>query len=185
MRHLKMLLCLSTLALLLAGCGTANMVKLTYKPLSEGGSCSSSVNVIKFSDARGTDELGVKSDGTYFYSVAPVGEWVSKGFFEELRKTGCAMSWSEQDFGTETDFKMTGTIKELWLKEISMSEYQANMTVNVVLSRAGKKIYEENLYANVNKTVMPSGDSAANIMQEALQDLVKASMPTLMKRIGN
>ncbi len=57
MRHLRMLLCLSALALLLTGCGTANMVKLTYKPVSEGGTCTSSVNVIKFVDARGTDEI--------------------------------------------------------------------------------------------------------------------------------
>lgn len=184
MRHLRMLLCLSALALLLTGCGTANMVKLTYKPVSEGGTCTSSVNVIKFVDARGTDEIGVKSDGTYFYSTTPVGEWVSKAFFEELKKVGCGMSWSEQDFGTDTDYKMTGTIKELWLKEMSLSEFQANMTVNVILTRAGKKVYEENLYANVNKTVMPSGDSTTEIMQEAMQDLIKTAMPTLMKRMG-
>lgn len=184
MRHLRMLLCLSALALLLTGCGTANMVKLTYKPVSEGGTCGASVNVIKFADARGTDEIGVKSDGTYFYSTTPVGEWVSKSFFEELKKVGCGMSWSEQDFGTDTDYKLTGTIKELWLKEISMSEFQANMTVNVVLTRSGKKVYEENLYANVSKTVVPSGDSATNIMQEAMQDLVKTAMPTIMKRMG-
>ncbi len=113
-----------------------------------------------------------------------MGEWVSKAFFEELKKVGCGMSWSEQDFGTDTDYKMTGTIKELWLKEMSLSEFQANMTVNVILTRAGKKVYEENLYANVNKTVMPSGDSTTEIMQEAMQDLIKTAMPTLMKRMG-
>ncbi|EPR37587.1 putative lipoprotein [Desulfovibrio sp. X2] len=184
MRTVYRVLCVLGLALVLAGCSTANMVNLKYKPVSEAGTCNGSVTVIKFADARGKDMIGQKSDGTYYYSVQPVGEWVSKAFFEELKKTGCAMNWSEQDFNSDTEYKLTGTIKDIWLKESSLTDYSARMAVNVVLTRGGTKVYEENLYSNVSKTTTPGSSNSSDILQDALQDLIKTAMPAIKKRMG-
>lgn len=179
-------LILLAVALLLGaqGCAAPNMINLKYTPMDVARPCATSITVVKFADERGKEEIGEKRDGTAFYPVQPVGEWVSKAFFEELKKSGCAMNWSQQDFGAQTEYVLTGTVREMWLRETSLTELSAEMTLNVRVTRGGERVYEENLSSRVERTKVPASGNAADILEETLKEIVRPALDSALRRMG-
>jgi hypothetical protein len=162
------------MAVLLAGCGSPNTLRLGYEPAPMDVDCPGSVTVVRFQDSREREAVGVKNDGSSIYSAKPVNEWVSRAFYDQFQKLGCTMAYQEEDYRPMTDYVVRGEVLDAWIKEESVTDYTASLSMLVKVEKAGEGVvYEEKLNSSVERTVVPGSGKASEILQESLTDLVR------------
>ena len=186
-------LCALCLACLTA-CGPANDVRLLYKPADTSAQPllqtpgAATVAVVCFADKRGKSQLGVRRDGSAFDSATPVGEWAARSLADELERLGLRAGYAEnlgQAHALKSACIVSGSVEEIWLKQDSYTNIAANMRVTVNMTRADKHIFTESFNANQQRTGLPSGTAAENILLDTMQEIVQPAAQKLRARLGH
>lgn len=162
----------------LGACGPSNTVRLVYKPADSSvlpAPGAPRVTVVQFADKRPNVQLGVRRDNSSFVANAPVAEWLSRSFADELSRLGLQVSYAttaDQGRSGNPDYIITGVIDEIWLKENSRTALSATIRASMVLSGRKGRILTENLSAGQTRTDLPSANTAEELLSDTLQELV-------------
>lgn len=179
---------------LVAACGPTNNVRLLYKPADTSAQPllqtpgAATVAVVRFADKRGKSQLGVRRDGSAFDSTTPVGEWAARSLADELERQGLRAGYAD-NLGQAHALKpvciVSGSVEELWLKQASYTAMTANMRVTVNMTRADKHIFTESFNASQQRTGLPSGTAAEDILFDTMQEIVQPAAQKLRARMGH
>ena len=180
MKHFRIVLCLSLLALL-AACGPSNNVRLLPPPPLDASVLPSPnaprVTVVAFEDKRMDQTVvGTRRDNSAFVTSDSVSQWISKALADELARNGMQVSYSlsvSEARKGNPDFLVTGQIDEVSIKETSTTAMNTMLRASFVLANRQARIARESLSSSQSRTVLPSGSAADNLMLETLRDLVK------------
>ena len=179
MKHLRIVLCVSLLALL-AACGPSNNVRLLPPPPLDASVLPSPnaprVTVVAFEDKRMDQTvIGTRRDNSAFVTTDNVAQWISKALADELARNGMQVSYSisiNEARKGNPDFMVTGQIDEANIRETSTTDMSTSLRANYVLANRQARIMRESLNASQSRTGLPSGSAADNLMLETLRDLV-------------
>ncbi|MTJ94170.1 MAG: hypothetical protein F8N36_15115 [Desulfovibrio sp.] len=190
MKHLRIVLCVSLLALL-AACGPSNNVRLLPPPPLDASVLPSPnaprVTVVTFEDKRMDQTVvGTRRDNSAFVTSDNVAQWISKALADELARNGMQVSYSlsvNEARKGNPDFLVTGQIDEANIRETSTTDMSTSLRANYVLANRQARIMRESLNASQSRTGLPSGSAADNLMLETLRDLVKPMAQKIVQTI--
>jgi len=190
MKHLRIVLCVSLLALL-AACGPSNNVRLLPPPPLDASVLPSPnaprVTVVTFEDKRMDQSvIGTRRDNSAFVTTDNVSQWISKALADELARNGMQVSYSisvNEVRKGNPDFLVTGQIDEANIRETSTTDMATSLRANYVLANRQARIMRESLNASQSRTGLPSGSAADNLMLETLRDLVKPMAQKIVQTI--
>lgn len=190
MKHLRIVLCVSLLALL-AACGPSNNVRLLPPPPLDASVLPSPnaprVTVVTFEDKRMDQSvIGTRRDNSAFVTTDNVSQWISKALADELARNGMQVSYSisvNEARKGNPDFLVTGQIDEANIRETSTTDMSTSLRANYVLANRQARIMRESLNASQSRTGLPSGSAADNLMLETLRDLVKPMAQKIVQTI--
>ena len=190
MKHLRIVLCVSLLALL-AACGPSNNVRLLPPPPLDASVLPSPnaprVTVVTFEDKRMDQTVvGTRRDNSAFVTSDNVAQWISKALADELARHGMQVSYSlsvNEARKGNPDFLVTGQIDEANIRETSTTDMSTSLRANYVLANRQARIMRESLNASQSRTGLPSGSAADNLMLETLRDLVKPMAQKIVQTI--
>jgi uncharacterized lipoprotein YajG len=172
--NMRSLMLVGFAVLLLAGC-SPNVVSLQYQPRPElGPECTGQVTILPFQDATAKRELGTNRKGGPIFSDIAVERWVREAFADQLEAQGCRVRVSA---AADSGYALSGKVLGVDLQQISSSQYQAYLRLEVLLREAGsggEKLYQERLGVKVDKQFMPGTKNAEDVLQELMQDLMQA-----------
>lgn len=162
----------------LSACGPSNTVRLVYKPADSSvlpPPGAPRVTVVQFTDKRANTQLGIRRDNSSFVANAPVAEWLSRSFADELARLGLQVSYAttlDQARSGNPEYIITGNIEEMWLKESSSTELSATIRASMTLSNRKGRILTDNLSAGQTRKALPSSNTAEELLSDTLQELV-------------
>ncbi len=190
MKHLRIVLCISLLALL-AACGPSNNVRLLPPPPLDASVLPAPnaprVTVVTFEDKRMDQTvIGTRRDNSAFVTTDNVAQWISKALADELARNGMQVSYSlsvNEARKGNPDFLVTGQIDEANIRETSTTDMSTSLRANYVLANRQARILRESLNASQSRTGLPSGSAADNLMLETLRDLVKPMAQKIVQTI--
>ena len=190
MKHLRIVLCVSLLALL-AACGPSNNVRLLPPPPLDASVLPAPnaprVTVVAFEDKRMDQTvIGTRRDNSAFVTTDNVAQWISKALADELARNGMQVSYSvsvNEARKGNPDFMVTGQIDEANIRESSTTDMATSLRANYVLANRQARIMRESLNASQSRTGLPSGSAADNLMLETLRDLVKPMAHKIVQTI--
>lgn len=190
MKHLRIVLCVSLLALL-AACGPSNNVRLLPPPPLDASVLPSPnaprVTVVTFEDKRMDQTvIGTRRDSSAFVTTDNVAQWISKALADELARNGMQVSYSlsvNEARKGNPDFLVTGQIDEANIRETSTTDMSTSLRANYVLANRQARLMRESLNASQSRTGLPSGSAADNLMLETLRDLVKPMAQKIVQTI--
>lgn len=190
MKHLRLVLCVSLLALL-AACGPSNNVRLLPPPPLDASVLPAPnaprVTVVTFTDKRMDQTvIGTRRDNSAFVTTDNVSQWISKALADELARNGMQVSYSlsvaEARKGNP-DFLVTGQIDEATIRETSTTDMSTSLRASYVLANRQARVLRESLNASQSRTGLPSGSAADNLMRETLRDLIKPMARKIVQTI--
>lgn len=185
MRHLKTIALFAVLTALsiVAGCASGNGVKLTYKLGPSSGPCPGKAVIHQFEDKRGITRLGADKSGEALQSLSDEADWVSWAFFDELKASGCDVSYRTSTLPSDNETVVSGELLELALNQTGTTTYEGKVTVKVVLTKAGKIVHSEKFSSQVEDVVVPGYGDRSDILEEALRGITEAAIPTICSKL--
>lgn len=172
----------------LLGCTPGNMVRLTYQASDTKVLPSPDaprIAFVLFSDQRPEISVGAKKDGTKFEAITPVTDWVTRAIADELSRMGAQVSLAqtlEQAKAAKPNYIVTGTISEVWVKEISTTNYSATIRLQFNLANQNTTIYSENLMSNQESSGLPKQDLVDNLLASVMRDIAGVSAAKIKER---
>ena len=136
-----------------------------------------------FEDQRAKIAIGEKKDGKPFYSRDIVAEWVSRALYEELRTNGCGVEYHDKAYDFSTDYVISGTIQEVFVKQKSYKDYAANMALRVELKQDDRVVFEKSYVSTLNKATVPSPGVNSKMLTELLQGMLRELVPEVRSHI--
>ncbi len=173
----------SLLAVILLSLGcTQTIVPLNYEPVSVASlNCGKKLTVTPFDDTRPqTRTIGTTRKGNAFYSESYVEDWFTQSLVRQLKAQGCPVESAGAGESLKTP-AAHGRIRQVVLRERTRTKYEAALKMTLMLKDQGKDIYEETFSVQLEKTVLPTGDTPQKILREAMQDLMGEAVPKLIE----
>lgn len=176
---------------LLTACGPSNNVRLLTPPPLDAtilpAPNAPSVSVVSFEDKRvDTSSIGVRRDGSAFTTNGDVAQWISHVLADELARNGFRVSFAanvNQARSANPDYLVTGQVDEVWLKANSSVEMSSQMRVKLSLANRKGRLWSESCNASQNRSGLPSGATADNLLLDTLRDLVKPMAQKIVQTI--
>lgn len=164
----------------LAACGPGNSVRLLPPPPLAASSLPApnapGVCIVNFEDSRmDPAAVGERRDGSSFTTTGDVALWISRALADELARKGFRVTFAmaaNQARSSNPDYLVTGTIQEVWLKEVSATEMSVQMRISCTLANRKGKLWTETSTTSQTRTSLPSGSFADNLLLDTMQDLV-------------
>lgn len=169
----------------LGGCMPKDTVRLMYtsaEPSVLPSPTAPHVAVVLLEDKRGQDAIGVRSNGGSFQPGSPVAEWVSRSLADELSRKGPQVSYAPTNQlaqSAQPDYIVTGSVDEVWVKEISATTYSAVVRIKLSMANRQGVVFAEGLSASQEKSGIPTSALAENVLTETLRDVLKAAAAKL------
>lgn len=166
------------------GCTPRTQVALKYQPaLIKPFPCRKSVSIVTFKDVRNKTTIGETQKGEPIYATTSVSEWVSRALTDELRRTGCRVEYHDTPYTFDTDVTLTGEIKALNLIQMTYTEYDSDMRVNIILEKNGQREFSKEFYSTFTKKTLPSSGVSEEVLTELLQGMIQEIIPDLRSRL--
>lgn len=178
---------------LLGGCST---VQLKYKPIDiKAPTCDKNVALYKLADQRTVEWIGENVKGgtlanddekgdNFYYTEDSVSDWISEALYTQLEKAGCNVTYiTDMNAPTDADVVIVGKINKAQFKRTAMSSYRSIMDLDLGLMSAGQTFYETDLYGD--NEYQGSATDAEKVMTSQLQDMMKKSVPMIIKEMNN
>lgn len=163
--------------LLLFGCAPQTRVNLIYKPSGAKVSpCQKSLAIVSFTDQRANQPVGETSKGIPIRANDSVANWVSRAFYDDLQRSGCRVEYHDTGSRFDTDLTLTGAIKELKVVQMSHTEYDGRLRLDVVVHSNENQVFKKEYVSALAKKTMPSSDVPQEVLTELLQGLIKEAL---------
>jgi hypothetical protein len=167
------------------GCAPQTRVDLVYQPSGVKVSpCQKSLAIVTFMDKRGKDAIGETLKGVPIHAKDSVSSWISRAFYDELERSGCQVEYHDTGAMFKTDFKLTGDIKELKIIQMSHTEFDARLRLNVVVQAEEQQIFTKEYVSALTKKTIPSSDVPKQVLTELLQSLIQEALSDLEERLN-
>jgi hypothetical protein len=119
---------------LIVGCAAPTSINLIYDPIDADTSpCKSSVAVVALEDQREFEAVGEDKKGQPISGTPAAAEWISRALLEELKKGGCRGEYHDKGSDFNTDYVVTGAVKEMYFTQKSMSGFDSPEKKNVTV----------------------------------------------------
>ena len=163
------------MALMAAGCSSRTNIALDYQPAGVYGEkpCTVSMAVVTFKDGRSRIAIGEAADGALYYGTPSVSEWVSRAFYDELGQMGCRVEYHDKEYAFDTDYVVTGVIKDVYVTQTSMTAYQSEMRLLIIVKKEGKQVFGKEYLTKYGKAVIPSSTANQEVLNELLQYMMR------------
>lgn len=165
------------LSLIIACSGNKNLRLIypaTEQIIPDAG--ASYIVVVKFEDLRNKAEVGERKDGSKIYTDGNVSDWVSRAIADELVKKGHQVGYAvsrEKAEAAKPQYILTGSVNQVWLKEVSNLECNSHMAIRVTLLKDGKNKLTENFESYVERKDLPFANVDSKTMTDNLQAIAK------------
>ena len=167
-----------------SGCTPRTQVALKYQPaLIKQFPCRKSVSIVTFKDVRNKTTIGETQKGEPIYATASVSEWISRALTDELRRAGCRVEYHDASYAFDTDVTLTGEIKALNLIQMTYTEYDSDMRVNIILEKHGQREFSKEYYSTFTKKTLPSSGVSEEVLTGLLQGMIQEIVPDLRSRL--
>ena len=169
---------------LIVGCATPTNIDLIYKPIDvDTPACKSSVAVIAFEDQRESEAVGESKDGQRIYGTPDAAEWISRALLEDLKTSGCRGEYHDKGSDFNTDYVVTGAVKEMYFKKKSMSGFTADLKLRIVVNKGGQKVLGKEFSSTLEKKTWPSSGAYNKVLNELLQNMLRQVVPDIREVI--
>lgn len=169
---------------LLVGCASTTTIDLIYHPIEMDTSpCKSSIAVVALEDLRESEAIGERKDGQQIYGKPAAAEWISRALLDELKKSGCQGEYHDKGSGFGTDYIVTGAVKEMYFKQESISVFNSDMQLRIVVNKGGEKVVGKDFSSTLRKTTVPGSGAYNEILSELLQTMLRDAVPEIREVI--
>lgn len=159
-------------------CAGKATIDLVYHTVGADVSpCKSSVAVVALEDQRSSVAVGERRDGQQIYGKPFAAEWISRALAEELEMAGCEVEYHDKGSDFNTDYLVTGEVKEAYFKQESMSGFVADMRLRIVVNKGGEKVLGKEFKSTVRKNTLPSSGAYTEVLSELLQTMLREVVP--------
>jgi hypothetical protein len=185
MRTFTILRFLPVLGLLLfVGCASTTTIDLIYHPIDIAVSpCKSSIAVVALEDQRESDAIGERKDGQQIYGKPAAAEWISRALLGELKESGCQGEYHDTGSDFNTDYVVTGAVKEMYFKQESISGFNSDMKLRIVVNKGGQKVVTKEFSSTLRKKTVPGSGAYNEILSELLQNMLREVVPEIREVI--
>ncbi len=167
------------------GCAPQTRVDLVYQPSGFRVSpCQKSLAIVTFTDERGKKVVGETQKGVPIHANDSVSSWISRAFYDELERSGCKVEYHDTGAVFDTDYMLTGVIKELNVIQMSHTEYDARLRLNVVVQSAEQQVFIKEYVSTLSKKTLPSSKVPGEVLTELLQGLIQEALSDLRDRLN-
>ncbi|MFW6236658.1 MAG: YajG family lipoprotein [Desulfovibrionales bacterium] len=168
--------------LMAAACAPKNKIPLEYQVVSApGSSCTQPVSVIAFGDDRNTEVIGEHGQDILLFPGQSVPQWVSWALFDELENAGCGVRFHDRAETAISDFAITGTVNKLYVSRTdSRFEYQAQMSLTMILKHQGRELMTKQYMGSVSKVGTPTTETYRDILEETLREILQQAIPDMI-----
>ena len=164
--------------LIIIGCTSKATINLQYHPVGVNiPPCNTSVAVVTFEDKRDSIAIGQRKDGQFLYGNPFVAEWISQALVEELKLGGCDAEYHEKSDNFDTDYAVSGEVKEAYFRQQSMSSFAANMKLRILIHKGKEKVMGKEYTSTLEKTTLPTSGAYSGVLSELLQTVMKEVVP--------
>jgi hypothetical protein len=169
--------------LVLSGCGGKPNPRLIYQTATEpADSCSVSFTVVEF-DLKGDDsQVGETSDGEGIYTDNDISLWVTDALKNELAHNQCMALVHDREYYPISDYVILGSVDKLWVRQESMTEYEAVLTLTMTMKKGDKDVFTETVTTSLQRTVVPGRSVVRTLLEEVLQDAMRDMVPKILAR---
>ncbi len=169
---------------LIVGCASTTTIDLIYHPIDVDTSpCKSSVAVVALEDQRESEAVGEKKDGQQIYTKPDAAEWISRALLEELKKSGCQGEYHDTGTDFNTDYIVTGAVKKMYFKQVSMSGFASDMKLRIVINKGGQKVLGKEFTSTLKKKTVPGSGAYNEVLSELLQNMLREVVPDVREVI--
>lgn len=167
--------------LLVLGCSTGrDTIVLRYHPAKiDIFGCTNTVSLVALEDRRKDVAIGNKDDGRPIYAKSDVSEWISRAMYDELKRSGSEVAYHDKKYDFNTDYVITGFIKDTYVRQKSLSSYLASMKIYLEISKNEKNVLKKTFTVTRTKKTLPSPGANSNILTELLQGAMREIIPFL------
>lgn len=165
-------------------CAPQTRVDLVYQPSGVKVSpCQKSLAIVTFTDERGKKAVGETFKGEAIHANDSVSIWISRAFYDELQRSGCRVEYHDTGAVFNTDYMLTGDIKELKIIQMSHTEYDARLRLNIVVQAEGQQNFSKEYVSTLTKKTLPSSEVPKQVLTELLQGLIQEALSDLEDRL--
>jgi hypothetical protein len=166
---------------------------LQYKKCADIKNCANlaetkNVAVVKFKDIRQTKEIGEVKNGwglktaSVYAQEEDLGGWVANAFVKELEQRG----YSVQKFGDVappgSELVLSGSLVECYTKLTFFGGAESVVRVSVQFNRQGNAILMKEYQGKVKAPIaFAMADEYGNAVEEALRDVMRQTVPDIIK----
>ncbi len=169
--------------LTLMSCGR-NTIVLRYNLANiDVYGCKNSISLVALDDKRNSKAIGRSSKGIIFYTSSSVAEWISRALYQELKKSGCKVDYHDKKYAFDTDYVITGSFSEAYIKQGSLSEYLATMKINLEITKGEKSTLKKSFFIKMTKKTLPSPGVNKKMLMQLLQGAMKEIIPVISEHI--
>jgi hypothetical protein len=167
-----------------SGCTPRTQVALKYQPtLIKQFPCRKSVSIVTFKDDLNRTTIGETQKGEPIHATDSVSEWISRALYDELRRAGCRVEYHDAVYAFDTDVTLTGEIKALKIVQMTYTEYDSDMRLNIILQKQGQREFSKEYYSTFTKKTLPSSGVSEEVLTELLQGMIQEIIPDLRSRL--
>jgi len=168
----------------LSACTVKSAVDLNYQPADINlPPCDRSISLVELVDERGEKAVGKTNEGKLFYGNISVTEWVSRALYKELEKSGCRVKYHEKEYSFDTDYTLTGKIQDVFVTQVSLTEYNASMRLKLAVKTGEEQIFNRQFSSTYSKKTVPSPGVNSKVLTVVLQGMMKEVVPEIRKNL--
>ena len=168
----------------IVGCATPTTINLIYDPIDADTSpCKSSVAVITLEDQREFEAVGEDKKGQLINGTPAATEWISRALLEELKKGGCRGEYHDKGSDFNTDYVVTGAVKEMYFTQESISGFASEMKLRIVVNKGDQKVLGKEFSSTLRNKALPSMGAYTKVLNELLQNMLREVVPDIREVI--
>lgn len=169
----------------LLGCSKRTIVKLEYEPIGiNATACPGSIAVYPLENGRMTSIVGNDYSQDSYSTYDSQSDWVTDALLEELNKAGCAAQLSGNPKPDWANFVVTGKIKDIFVKQESLSEFKTTMKVRFEIYQKGHNIFKDTMVVKTRNTTFPvllADETIQKSLSQGLEELMRIAIPKLVR----
>ena len=162
----------------LSGCMSSQSgVRLLYNPEAPGvvSATAPRIALVRFADARGRSDLGMRRDGSALSPASSVVDWVSGSLADELSRRGAIVSVvfdRRQAEAGAPDHIIEGTIDEVSLREKSLNSYESVIRLQARIEGGSAPAVTRRFVSRQEKSGLPGMRLAEETLSSTLSDVL-------------
>jgi len=171
---------------LLSGCARTEAVHLFYTsngPAILPAPNAPTLTVVMFEDRRSiVGSIGVRRNESPIFAAGSVNTWVSQALADELSRTGPQVSYAinlQIANAASPDYIVTGTIEQIWVKEINPATFQAVVQIGVNISNRRGTLWGQSFSSIQERTGLPRFNLVENLLNETLREVLAVVTPKI------